>query len=578
MLKHLLPLTFGLTCTLGYAQGDVVVQVISPNSIAGNYAHAYAVAASGWSVPDLMDPANAVQQELVLGYDGSAADSLGCEALVNGAEVDGKIAVIYRGTCNFSLKALNAQNAGAAAVLLISNGNDLNINMQGGDYGDQVTIPVVMISQADGATIRSVMEQEPVTAFIGNNFGAFPTNLNIDVYDVMVPPAAGYPSILASSAAEYEAVLGGYVHNFGSEAQSSARLRAVVTQNGTEVYNEVGEALNLVPGDSALILLPSFTQPNLSGEYIITYTAEADLPDDFAADNTYTTSLYFGDLVSYAPIDASTNLPTGEVGVVPRGFGSGFRTCLSFIDPNASRLAVTGLQFTGSTPVDRAAPVDTSLINMDVYIYAFQWVDLITDFYARPTDNGLVSMTNGNGSYTYTSDLQDESIFIPFAAPLTLQDNQRYLFCVETQDSLVRHGWNDQLDYETTGSQTLSPTTLIYAGQWYNGFTGLAGAPSVAAKTMDINSIGIREDEKVELTPFPNPTADMVRIPMRGHHGAAVLRIFGSDGTLCSEQKTSITSNEVMNVDLTGMSAGTYMFHLEFENGKRSDFRVVVTK
>lgn len=579
MLKHLLPISLGLTCALSYGQGNVVVQVTSPSSIAGNYANAYAVASSGWGVADLLLPENAVQDDLVLGFDGTTADSLGCESLVNAAEVAGKIAVIYRGTCNFSLKALNAQTAGARAVLLISNGDALNINMQGGDYGAEVTIPVVMIGQTNGAAIRAVMDQETVNAFIGNNYGAFPTNLSMDVYDYIVPPAAAYPTILAGGSSEYSAVLGGFIHNFGSEAQSSARLRAVVTQDGTEVYNEVGEALNLVPGDSALIVLPAFTQSAYSGEYIVTYTAETDLPDDFDADNTQTASLYFGDLVSYAPVDAASGLPTGEVRVVPSGFGSGFRTCLTFADPNASRMVVTGLHFTGSTPTDVAAPVDTSLIGMDAYAYAFQWVDLITDASARPTDVGLISMTNGNATYSYTSDLQNEPIFIPFPSPLTLVDNERYLFCVETTDSLVRHGWNDQLDYALTGDQTGVPTTLIYAQSvWYNGFTNLAGSPSLAVKTMDVNIIGIREEGQVELTPYPNPTTDLLRIPMRGLSGAAVLRIYGIDGSLVSEQKMGITANEVMTVDVSTLSAGTYMFHVDLENGKRSDFRVVVAK
>ena len=49
----------------------------------------------------------------VLVDDGTAADSLGCGVLVNNAAISGNIAVVYRGTCEFGVKALNAQNAGA---------------------------------------------------------------------------------------------------------------------------------------------------------------------------------------------------------------------------------------------------------------------------------------------------------------------------------------------------------------------------------------------------------------------------------------------------------------------------------
>lgn len=65
---------------------------------------------------------------------------------------------------------------------------------------------------------------------------------------------------------------------------------------------------------------------------------------------------------------------------------------------------------------------------------------------------------------------------------------------------------------------------------------------------------------------------------MKGQTGAAALRIFSLDGQLVSEQKVAVGGNETIVVDLTGMSAGTYQFHMDFENGQRSDFRVVVTK
>ncbi|MCB0770112.1 MAG: hypothetical protein KDC00_06880, partial [Flavobacteriales bacterium] len=139
-------------------QGEVVVQVLEPASIANTYSNTYATAANSWNVPDMTIPANSIEDILVLGLDGTAADSLGCEALVNSEEIAGHIAMIYRGTCPFGTKALNAQNAGAIGVLLISNGDDLAINMLGGDDGLNVNIPVVMISQSSGAIIRPVLD------------------------------------------------------------------------------------------------------------------------------------------------------------------------------------------------------------------------------------------------------------------------------------------------------------------------------------------------------------------------------------------------------------------------------------
>jgi hypothetical protein len=90
--------------------------------------------------------------KLVLVDDGTAADSLGCNTLINAAEVAGNIALIYRGTCNSTQKVLNAQNAGAIAVIVISNTTSANA-MSGSN--PSIVIPSVIVSSTDGAKIRN---------------------------------------------------------------------------------------------------------------------------------------------------------------------------------------------------------------------------------------------------------------------------------------------------------------------------------------------------------------------------------------------------------------------------------------
>ena len=50
---------------------------------------------------------------------GNPISAEGCNPLIN--NLTGKIAVIYRNTCEFGAKALNAQNAGAIGVIIIKN-------------------------------------------------------------------------------------------------------------------------------------------------------------------------------------------------------------------------------------------------------------------------------------------------------------------------------------------------------------------------------------------------------------------------------------------------------------------------
>jgi hypothetical protein len=97
-----------------------------------------------------------ISGKLALVSDGTAQPNLGCEALTNGSEVTGKIAVVDRGDCFFTVKAKNAQDAGALAVVVVNNDPE-GLPPMGGD-DPSVTIPAVGISQADGEAIKQALE------------------------------------------------------------------------------------------------------------------------------------------------------------------------------------------------------------------------------------------------------------------------------------------------------------------------------------------------------------------------------------------------------------------------------------
>ena len=584
MIRTFLSTSVLLASSLLVGQGTVVVQVLTPSSIAGPVGHVFMPIASTedpistWGVPDMTDPANAVTGELALGRDGSAADTLGCDPLVNGSEVAGKIAVFYRGVCPFSQKAINAQNAGAIAVLVIFDSDTVENRRPGaGPDGPNITIPVALISETGGMAIRPVMDVEPVTAFLGNNFQAFPNNIHFGVFDVLVPSALSVPTAIAVDASEYQVPLGAFIHNWGSELISTARLRATVMQGATEVYSEVSDNQTLFPGDSLFVELPTFTQPSYSGTYSIDYTLESDVEDNYTLDNTFDVPLSFGTVMSYVPVDEN-GLPTANNYYAPNPREGAFRTCIQFADTNASRLVVPGLYFSATTYTDQADPVDTTLTNLLVVVQAYLWNQVVTSPFAFPEDGSLTTLTNGD--YSYPSNLQEEVIYIPFEEPVELDNNQRYLFCVQTSDPLVFHGWNEDVDYQTNAQFFTEPTSIIQNNTtWFNGFVNTPGGPCMAIKTVDENTIGIAENaNKVDITPYPNPTNDFLNIPMKGFSGAATLQIFDISGAKVAEQKVAVGGNNLLNVDVKGISAGTYMFHMEFENGKRSDFRVVVAK
>ena len=86
------------------------------------------------------------------GQDGSGEDGSGttrdaCEPLVNGALLDGKIALVERGGCLFEVKLERVEEAGALAAIVYNNEGE-PITMTG--TAGSVAIPAVMIGTADG--------------------------------------------------------------------------------------------------------------------------------------------------------------------------------------------------------------------------------------------------------------------------------------------------------------------------------------------------------------------------------------------------------------------------------------------
>ncbi len=93
--------------------------------------------------------------DIVLIDDGNGSGTDGCEPLTgaSAAAVAGNIALIDRGSCNFTVKTVNAQNAGAVAVIIANNVAPGLPPLGGGDAS--ITIPTVGITLADGNAIKA---------------------------------------------------------------------------------------------------------------------------------------------------------------------------------------------------------------------------------------------------------------------------------------------------------------------------------------------------------------------------------------------------------------------------------------
>ena len=552
------------------AQAQVTVYVQEPPGFEGPLDFTWA---SDWGqTPDLDSAQNSVTAFACFVDDGTAADSLGCNALVNAAQLAGKIAVVYRGSCEFGVKALNAQNAGAVAVVIINNAAGAPVGMGAGAQGANVTIPVVMITQDAGVLLHDQFANCAVELFIGSQTGYYPYNLGLYKADILVPKYAETNSDIASSAAEFSVPIGAMIHNYGAQTMDNAVVNVTVVKAGTTLYDQTSPGASILTTDSLYVTLPDFTDNGYSGQYTITYTLSGGTPDDFTQNNSIAVTLTAGDKIGFCPSDGVTLLPIPNLHVVPAANVNGFRSCISFHDANLSRLATTGVWFSAS----RAA--DTVLTDEVMTATLYQWNDAVTAQNTLPTDAGLSALTTGE--YIFPSDQNSVPIYMPFFDVITFTDNQWYLVCLDSYSGVVRHGWDNSVSYDRLQANvTLEPNSCLRDGTtWYNGFGGITGAPSLAVQVIDPSTIGIQEQTEVSVTPYPNPACEQITVPVKGFSGMVALQVFDARGAKVNEQRTAVASNGNMVVDVTTLAAGSYLFSMQFENGQHAQFNVQVVK
>jgi hypothetical protein len=182
--------------------GSPELRVLSPAAIAGSYQFGTAVFGAPVGSPGIT--ASVIAAVDAVTVDGPTTTD-GCTAFTNAAAVAGKIALIERGTCGFTVKVKNAQNAGAIGAIIYNNAANATTAppLMATDpvVGPTITITSVAITRPDGLAIIGQLGGGVTASISVNNsiLAGADANGRVRLY---MP----FPVALGSSASHYDTV------------------------------------------------------------------------------------------------------------------------------------------------------------------------------------------------------------------------------------------------------------------------------------------------------------------------------------------------------------------------------------
>lgn len=576
-MKKILHIFGWLLLTAGAAQAQVVLNIMSPSSIQGGLTHTNNGNSTGWGLADLLNPADAVLDTVVVMDDSTAGVNTvvgtdpntgnaypGIPLKYEGCNLDttstwqksrlaGKIVLIARGTCEFGLKVYLAERAGARAVILYNRDN-AGLNAGPGVYGGFATIPFAMIARPDGDMLRTAIESgQTVVAFLGNKIGAFPNDMSISPAEAMYPPALAVPSMIAQDSSDFKMKLGFWTRNDGSANQANAIASVTVKRAGTTLYTMSTSSFPLNSGDSSYISFPPFQLNGYPiGAYEVNYNVTVP-NESFPLDNNIDFATAINDsLFSYARVDAATLEPQDNNSFQSSSFTSSWASCIHFQHPHADRMLLKGIRFAGWSNTD-------TIIGRSVDISIDEWFDTFTDL---NDPNCAVTNTSPLAleTYTYTSNAQDVTVTHLFTDPIELDNNQRYIICVNSSDADLYLNHSTAVAYQlndvTAGEQ---PRELVRSdNNWFvRGFSGNV-IPTIQL-IMEENTSGVAEEVVVDAKVYPNPAQHMVHLKLNGFVPTAGVSVYDVNGALVLQADRASVVDGELALDVSGLPSGAYV-------------------
>jgi len=522
----------------------MLFEVNAPSNIQGNYPYG-PQSGAGWGITALLN--GPVTGDVVWGYD-ITPDSLLCDTVTN--SYAGKIVMIRRGLCNFSLKMYNAQLAGAVGCIICNNqGGSTVINMAAGTNGAQVTIPAISLSEqncallaaelAAGNTVNATFRKPYISGAVG--FYAYET-----------PQSQIQP---------LDSAINVDLTNAGSTVATNITTTVDITEPNGNVVTLTETLASLDVDSTRTVVFNSNYSPADKGIYSMTFksslSSDSIVTSFKIGDNTFTldrqTDYTWIALQAADYATAQYRLDMGNAYVVGPNGAIG-KTATFALGDNAFKF------------IDK-------VFNIRLY-------QLPTTVAGSETDYSTFTLVAVGVD---TIDAADTIPYTLITKPLidvnTLEDstilaaNRQYLLVINYQRAAT-----DTLTecprFSYSGEDLLlSLGTTVFSDRLYLGGFGADG-PKVVARlnTNDIVTVPSAITEVYESSQFklfPNPATNLLNVDINFDKAAENARVSLLDinGRIISEFQYSNIKQQLLQLNTENLSQGFYFVRIQTENG-----------
>jgi PA domain/Secretion system C-terminal sorting domain len=321
---------------------------------------------------------------------GSSGDTLGITAFP-AHSMDGKIAVIWRGTNEFGQKAIAAQNAGAIACIIINNVPGQGpLGMLASAAGATVHIPTFMIGNEDGNAISAAyaggtgvvtLTISPWGLNYTNDLGFVPNGYAL-WHDYAIP---ANQIMSPGEHPAYDGLDGAFIANYGTSTASGVVLSSTVkfTPTGGSSSTEIASGSQTLSSFPAIDSIYAVYEPNeynvssgITGTGTVTVNYNISTPDvldQYLPDNSVSYSFYITDsLYSKSRYDFTNNHPIASIYEAPSTNTTDFYLWGPMYYVAKGGTTMDRVQWSMASNTDTGGPI-SSISQMNVCI--FKWTD-----------------------------------------------------------------------------------------------------------------------------------------------------------------------------------------------------------